>query len=166
MPARAAAWIIIIGQDTTLPFNFNSLIWTAPTNLVRARLVYNGTNTIDSAPVAIAITNGSFGAWFGRRWKCTTIPPARRKSGNTFNMVGDGMNMLSRQVTGDCTFVAHLAGIVSSAAGPDGIAPDGSWRAGIILRGTTNSTIGQPLGDGSGHAICGALQFRWRRNVF
>jgi autotransporter-associated beta strand protein len=60
------------------------------------------------------------------------------------------MNILTRRVTGDCTLVARLASITPNTAGPDGVAPDTSWRAGIILRGTTNATLGQPLGDGSG----------------
>jgi autotransporter-associated beta strand protein len=137
-----------LGQDTSLPFTFNSMIWTAPTNLIRARLVYNGTNTIDSTPVSIVTTNASFGAWNWTPLEVHNYPSGANLQGSTFTMVGDGMNMLSRQVTGDCTFVAHLANITPNIAGPDGLAPDSSWRAGIILRGTTNTTIGQPLGDG------------------
>jgi autotransporter-associated beta strand protein len=137
-----------LGQDTSLPFAFNSMIWTAPTNLIRARLVYNGTNTIDSAPVSIVTTNASFGAWNWTPLEVHNYPSGANLQGSTFTMVGDGMNMLSRQVTGDCTFVAHLASITPNVAAPDGLAPDSSWRAGIILRGTTNTTIGQPLGDG------------------
>ncbi len=139
-----------LGQDTTLPFTLNSLIWTAPTNLVRARLVYNSTNTIDSAPASIATTNGSFGAWFWSPLEMHNYPSGANKSGNTFNILGDGMNMLSRQVTGDCTFIGHLSGITPYNGSTDGIWPSTDWRAGIVLRGTTNATIGQPLGDGSG----------------
>ena len=138
-----------IGQDTSTPFTFNSMIWTATTNLVRARLVYNGTNTIDSAPVSITTTNPALGAWNWAPLEMHNYPSGVSVSGNTETVMGDGMNFLSRQVTGDCTLVGHLAGITTSAAGPDGVAPDSSWRAGIILRGTTNTTIGQPLGDGS-----------------
>ena len=138
-----------IGQDTSAPFNFNSMIWTATTNLVRARLVYNGTNTIDSAPVSITTTNPALGAWNWTPLEMHNYPSGVSVSGNTETIMGDGMNFLSRQVTGDCTLVGHLAGITASAAGPDGVAPDSNWRAGIILRGTTNTVIGQPLGDGS-----------------
>jgi autotransporter-associated beta strand protein len=137
-----------LGQDTVAPFNFNSMIWTAPTNLVRARLVYNSTNTIDSAPVSIATTNSSFGAWNWSPLEMHNYPSGANVQGNTFTLLGDGMNMLSRQVAGDCSFIGHLANITAGTAGPDGVAPDSSWRAGIILRGTTNTTIGQPLGDG------------------
>ena len=46
-----------LGQDSTAPYQLNSMLWTAQTNLVRARLVYNGTNMIDSAPASIVTTN-------------------------------------------------------------------------------------------------------------
>jgi hypothetical protein len=128
----------------------NSMVWSAPTNLVRARLVYNGTSTIDSAPVSLATTNSTFAPWGWSPLEMHNYPSGASIQGNTFTILGDGMNFLSRQVNGDCTLVGHLASITPSAAGPDGVAPDDSWRAGIILRGTTNATIGQPLGDGSG----------------
>ena len=146
-PSRGVDYFI--GQDTTAPFGLNSMIWTASTNLVRARLVYNGTNTIDSAPVNLATTNSAFGAWFWSPLEMHNYPSGASLQGNTVSLLGDGMNMLSRAVTGDCTLIGHLASLTPAAAGPDGVAPDSSWRAGIILRGTTNTTIGQPLGDGS-----------------
>ena len=146
-PSRGVDYVI--GQDTTAPFTFNSMVWTAATNLVRARLIYNGTSTLDSVPVAIATTNGPFAPWSWTPLELHNYPSGAALQAGTFTMVGDGMNMLSRQVTGDCTLVARLASITPSVAGPDGVAPDGSWRAGIIFRGTTNTTIGQPLGDGS-----------------
>ena len=139
-----------LGQDTSTPYVLNAMVWSAPTNLVRARLVYNGTSTIDSAPVSIATTNSSFAPWGWSPLEMHNYPSGASIQDNTFTMLGDGMNFLSRQVTGDCTLIGHLASITPNAAGPDGVAPDDSWRAGIILRGTTNATIGQPLGDGSG----------------
>ena len=146
-PSRGVDYFI--GSTATAPFAFNSLVWTAPTNLIRARLTYNGTNTVDSAPVAIATTNGSFGAWLWTPLEMHNYPSGAAFQGGTFTLLGDGMNLCSRQVTGDCTLIAHLAGQTPNLAGPDGVLPDSSWRAGIILRGTTNTTIGQPLGDGS-----------------
>ena len=139
-----------LGQDTSAPYMLNSMVWAAPTNLVRARLVYNGTSSIDSAPVSLATTNQAFAPWGWSPLEIHNYPSGASIQGNTYSMLGDGMNLLSRQVTGDCTLIAHLGSITPSAAGPDGVAPDGDWRAGIILRGTTNTTIGQPLGDGSG----------------
>ena len=147
-PSRGVDYFI--GQDASAPFTFNSMIWTAPTNLVRARLVYNGTNTIDSAPVTIATTNAPVTPWYWLPLEMHNYPSGAGLQGGTFSMVGDGMNFLSRKVAGDCTLVAHLASLTPNTAGPEGIAPDGGWRAGIVLRGTTNATLGQPLGDGGG----------------
>jgi autotransporter-associated beta strand protein len=147
-PARSADYFL--GQDTTAPFEFNSLVWAAPTNLVRARLVYNGTNTMDSPPVAVATTNSAFGAWYWSPLEMHNYPSGGTLQAHSAKLLGDGMNLLSRRVTGDCTVIGHLSGITANTAGLDGISPDGDWRAGLILRGTTNTTIGAPLGDGSG----------------
>ena len=138
-----------LGQDATAPYFLNSMIWTAQSNLVRARLVYNGTNMLDSAPASVVTTNSTFGAWAWSPLEMHNYPSGANLQGNTFTLLGDGMNFISRQVTGDCTLIGRLAGITPNTAGPDGIYPDSSWRAGIIFRGTTNATIGQPLGDGS-----------------
>ncbi|HEU5069971.1 MAG TPA: autotransporter-associated beta strand repeat-containing protein [Verrucomicrobiae bacterium] len=139
----------VISQDAQAPYAFNAMIWTAPTNLVRARLIYDGTNTIDSEPVSIATTNASLAPWYWSPLEMHNYPSGAGIQNGTLSLLGDGMNLLSRQVTGDCTLIAHLAGITPNTTGPEGISPGSDWRAGIILRGTTNTTIGQPLGDGS-----------------
>ena len=146
-PARGADYFI--GQNAAAPFDFDSMVWTAPSNLVRARLVYNMTNTIDSAPVNIATTNGSFGAWYWSPLEMHNYPSGAGVQSGNLTLLGDGFNLVSRRVTGDCTLVARLANLTPNTAAPDGVSPDSSWRAGIILRGNTNTTIGQPLGDGS-----------------
>ena len=145
-PSRGADYFL--GSGALASPAWNSLVWSAPTNLARARLTYNGSNTIDSAPVTLATTNGSLGAWLWTPLEMHNYPSGAAAAGGAFTLLGDGMNLMSRQVTGDCTLIARLAAITPNQAGPDGVAPDDSWRAGIILRGTTNTTIGQPLGDG------------------
>lgn len=145
-PSQGADYLI--GQDSGAPYALNSMLWTAPTNLVRARLVYNGNNTIDSAPISMVTTNTSFGPWCWTPLEMHNYPSGASIQGSTYSMVGDGMNLLSRAVSGDCTMIARLASITPNVAGPDGVYPDSTWRAGIILRSTTNSTVGQPLGDG------------------
>lgn len=146
-PSQGADYYL--GQSLLAPYNLNTMIWSAATNLVRARLVYNGTNMIDSAPVTITTTNSSFGAWYWTPLEMHNYPSGANIQGNSYAMLGDGMNLLSRQVTGDCTLIARLASITPNVAGLDGVSPDSSWRAGIILRGTTNTVVGQPLGDGT-----------------
>lgn len=137
-----------LGQDATAPYALNTMVWSASTNLVRARLVYNGTNTLDSAPVRFATTNSTLAPWYWSPLEMHNYPSGASVQGNTCTLLGDGMNFLSRRVTGDCTLVGRLSSLTPNTAGPDGVAPDGDWRAGLILRGTTNATIGQPLGDG------------------
>ena len=146
-PSQGADYYL--GQSLAAPHTFNSMIWAAATNLVRARLYYNGTNIIDSAPVRIAATNGAFGAWFWNPLEMHNYPSGATVQGNRFEILGDGMNLVSRRVTGDCTLIARLADLTPNVAGPEGVLPDDSWRAGIILRSSTNATLGEPLGDGS-----------------
>ncbi len=148
-PRPSAGADYLLGQVATAPWGLNSLLWAAPSNLVRARLVYNGTNTLDSAPLSLATTNAAFGPWVWTPLEMHNYPSGAAVQGNTLTLLGDGMNCLSRQVTGDCTLIARLASITPNSAAPDGVLPGSDWRAGIILRGTTNTTIGQPLGNGS-----------------
>ena len=138
-----------IGQDTSAPYELNSMLWTAVGNQVRARVVYNGGNTIDSEPITITTTNSALGAWNWNPLEAHNYPSGTSVQGNKVAIIGDGLNLMSRQVTGDCTLVGHLVDITPNTAGPDGVLPNGGWRAGIILRSTTNSTYGQPLGEGS-----------------
>ncbi|MBN8456414.1 MAG: tandem-95 repeat protein [Verrucomicrobia bacterium] len=146
-PDSAAGYFI--GQDSSAPYELNSMVWTAPVNQVRARVVFNGNGTIDSEPITITTTNSVMGAWSWNPLEMHNYASGASVSGNTVSILGDGMNMMSRQVTGDCTLIAHLADMTPNTAGSDGISPSGSWRGGIILRSTANTTIGEPLGNGS-----------------
>ena len=146
-PTRGADYFI--GEDSAAPFNLNRMIWTAPNNAIRARVIYNNNRTIDSGPIAVATTNQSLGSWFWSPLEMHNHPSGVSVEEETLELLGDGMNLVTRKVIGDCTLIAHLVGMTPNVPGPDGVSPGGDWRAGIILRGTTNTTIGQPLGDGS-----------------
>jgi hypothetical protein len=139
-----------LGQDANAPYALNSMVWSAPTNQVRARLFYNGSRSIDSAPATFTSTNSIVSPWYWLPLEMHNYPSGASMQSGTLRMLGDGMNFLSRKVTGDCLLIGRLTAITPNSAGPDGVGPDGNWRAGIILRGTANATIGQPLGDGSG----------------
>jgi autotransporter-associated beta strand protein len=139
-----------VGQDATAPYDLTSMVWTSASNPIRARVVYNGTNTIDSPAISITTTNPSLGDWIWNPLEMHNYPSGASVQGNKVSMIGDGMNLMSRQVTGDCTLIGRLADITPNTAGPDGILPGGDWRGGIILRSNANTTIGEPLGNGSG----------------
>ncbi|EEF63380.1 Ig-like domain-containing protein [Pedosphaera parvula] len=136
-------------QDSVAPYSANGFFWATNNNPIRARLLYNGTNLLDSAVNLVATTNQALTPWqFGQIF-FHSHPNGASIQGGTYSVIGDGMNLLSRQVSGDCTLISHLANLPSSAAGPDGAAPNSTWQAGIILRGNTNMTPGFPLGTGS-----------------
>lgn len=136
-----------LGQDSTAPYSMNLPFWAATANVIRARVTYNGTNTLDSVVTASATTNMTVAPWLFTPLNMHICQPGAIVQGGKLTLVGDAMNLLSRQVTGDCTIVGRLAAL-PSLGGPDG--SSAQWvEAGIILRGTTNATPGWPLGIGS-----------------
>jgi len=138
-------------QDTSAPYSTSSLFWDSNTNQIHARLYYNSTNIIDSPVNLVTTTNQTLAPWqFGQVFFHDYPSGASIQSG-TYSMIGDGVDLLTRQVSGDCTIIAHLAGLPSTAAAPDGSVAESGWQAGIILRGTTNLVQGYPWGK-SGNA--------------
>lgn len=138
------------GAATSEPFTLDSMIWSAPETEVRARAVYDGSRSIDSGRIRIGSTNAPPDPWIWSLLEMHNYPSGLGVAADAVTLLGDGMNLLSRKVAGDCVLTARLADLTPAGAGPDGVTPSGEWRAGIILRGNTNATLGQPLGDGSG----------------
>ncbi len=140
-------------QDTAAPYTASPLFWDSNNNPIRARLYYNGTKIIDSPVNLLNTTNQALAPWqFGQVFFHDYPSGASIQSG-TYSLIGDGVDLLTRQVSGDCTIIAHLAGMPSTAAAPDGSVAESGWQAGIILRGTTNLVQGFPWGkSGSGNA--------------
>lgn len=134
-------------QDAATPYNVSSFFWNNNNNPVRARVFYNGTNIIDSAANLVTTTNMTLAPWqFGQIFY-HNYPNGASIAGGTYSLIGDGMNLLTRQVSEDCTLIAHLSGLPGTAAKPDGSTPDSGWEAGIILRGNTNIVPGYPWGQ-------------------
>ena len=134
-------------QDTTSPYSLSSFFWANPSNAIRARLFYNSTNIIDSAVNYVNTTNVTLAPWqFGQIFY-HNYPSGASIVGGTYSLIGDGVNLLTRQINGDCTLIAHLSGLPSTAAKPDGSSPNSGWLGGVILRGTTNMVPGYPWGQ-------------------
>ena len=136
------------GQASTAPYTVNACIGAAPGQLLRARLFYNNGYTVDSAPqTVITTTNPNVAPWtLSAIGTQHLFPTGGKTDGGTMSLVGDSVNMLTRQITGDCTFVARLADITSPAALADGSTPSASDKAGIILRASLDPDTGNPLG--------------------
>lgn len=131
------------GQVVGTPYTLNSIFWATNNNPVRARLVYNGSNSMDSAVNLVTTTNLTLAPWQYHQAFYHYEPNGASIQGSIYSLIGDGVNLLTRQVNGDCTLIAHLAGM-NSATAPDGTTAGG--EAGIILRKTTDMTPGYPLG--------------------
>jgi len=136
------------GSSATLPYAVNTMMWASQSNVVRVRLFYNGTNSVDSGEKVVKTTNMNLGSWAVTGIGMHLEPVGAAVVGGTSSVVGDGLNLLSQQVSGDCVVTAHLAGLTTAGGmSPDGQAPDSGWQAGIILKQNTNGTPGSPLGD-------------------
>ncbi len=140
-------------QDTSAPYSSSAFFWDSNNNPIRARLYYNGTNIVDSPVNLLNTTNQTLDPWqFGQIF-FHDYPSGASIQGGAYSLIGDGVDLLTRQVSGNCTIIAHLAGLPSTAAAPDGSVAESGWQAGIILRGTTNLVQGFPWGkSGSGNA--------------
>ncbi|MGC4012968.1 MAG: PA14 domain-containing protein [Luteolibacter sp.] len=142
---------VLLGESTTSPYSVNAFMGASAANQLRARLFYNTGYTVDSAPqTTVTTTNMSVSPWTLTAIGSQHIYPTGGKTvGDTLGLTGDSFNTLTRQVTGDCTFIARLADITGASTLPDGTTPDGSAKAGIILRATLNPDTGNPLGGNS-----------------
>ena len=142
------------GTDTTAPFGINQFFWATPDNAIRARVFYNGTNTVDSAQNLVGTTNMNLTPWslaaIGQHLEAV----GAHVQGGACSVIGDGLNLLSQQVSGNCTVIAHVAGLASVCTSPDGQTPDPSWESGIMLRQNTNATPGRPLGYSTAQYAC------------
>jgi len=87
-------------QDASAPYSVNSFFWNNNNNPVRARAFYNGTNIIDSTANLVTTTNMTLAPWqFGQIFYHND-PNGASIAGGTYSLIGDGMNLLTRQVSG------------------------------------------------------------------
>lgn len=142
---------VLLGESTLAPYTVNAFLGASSANQLRARLYYNSGYTTDSGPqTALTTTNMDVSPWALNAIGSQHLYPTGGKTvGDTLGLTGDSFNTLTRQVTGDCTFIARLSDITSAGTLPDGTTPDGSAKAGIILRATLNPDTGNPLGGNS-----------------
>jgi hypothetical protein len=136
------------GQTNVPPYALNSFFWSATNNAIRARLFYNTSYTLDSPLSFVTTTNPPLAPWLLAGASEHVQPYGAKIDSGTYTLIGDGLNLLCRPVDGNCTIIARVSGITSPAAAPDGTTPSSSWEAGLIMRESTNSTPGTPLGNG------------------
>ena len=134
------------GKSAASPYNLNSFVWASPTNTVAARLVYNKTNTVDSPVISVSTTNLTLAPWQNNQVFFHYDPSGASITNGTYSLVGDGVNLLTRQVVSNGTIIAHLTGMNAAVNPADGSSANPGWQAGIIMRGSTNLTPGYPWG--------------------
>ena len=143
------------GSDATLPHGLKTMMWANPSNAIRARVFYNGTHTVDSAPSVVATTNMCLDPWSLAVIGSHLQPVGAAVQGERCSIMGDGLNLLSQPVSGDCTIVGHVASLGTVAGtSPDGQAPGSNREAGLMLRQNTKAMPGQMLGGKQAPYVC------------
>lgn len=148
--ARGADYLLAESATPAKPVP--GVIWAGAGRTLRARLVYDGNRTIDSAPVNIPDAPPAKPA-DDKAMRFTALehhlyPAGFSRDGDTVTLVGESMGLLTKPFTGDGTLVARLADITPDKPMPDGTTPVDAqnWYAGIILRDNLNPRPGEPLG--------------------
>jgi hypothetical protein len=136
----------LIGEDDSAPYTLEVPLWNKPANKIRARAICANLS-IDSPVAEISTTPESTAPWTLATASDHVQGFGGSAKDSDMKLIGDGLNFLCREVTGDCTLTARVADIAPSGPGADGKHPDWSWRAGIILRQSLEATPGMPLGN-------------------
>ena len=127
-----------------------AILWGGGGQLIRARLIYQGNRTIDSAPFEVPKipTTDQYGPFQLTQLEHHLYPMACSADATSITLVGESMGLLTKPLTGDGTVIAHLAEITSDDKQADGTAltDANNWYAGIILRDNLNARPGEPLG--------------------
>ncbi len=127
-----------------------AVIWGGGNQLIRARLIYDQSHTIDSAPFAIPEIprTTAYGPFQLTELEHHLYPMACGADATSITLVGDSMGLLTKPLTGDGTIIARLAGITSNKKQADGteLMDANNWFAGIIVRENLDARPGEPLG--------------------
>ena len=130
-----------------------AILWGGGRQLIRARMIYRGNRSIDSAPFAIPSIplENRYGPFQLSQLEHHLYPMACAADADSVTLVGESMGLLTKPISGDCTIIAHLAGITSDEKQADGttLMDANNWYAGIILRDNLNARPGEPLGGAS-----------------
>lgn len=127
-----------------------AVLWGGGGQLIRARLIYQGNRTIDSAPFEIPKIPAAeqYGPFQLTQLEHHLYPMACSADATSITLVGESMGLLTQPLAGDGTVIAHLADITPDDKQADGttLADSNNWFAGIILRDNLNARPGEPLG--------------------
>ncbi len=147
--ARSLEYLLAENTDPAAPTP--AVLWGGKNRSLRARLVYSGNRTVDSAPVVLPDAPPPPSGKDALKLSALEhhlYPPAFSEDKGVITLAGESMNLLTRPVTGDCTIVARLVDITPDKAQADGTTPQdaSNWYSGIILRNNVNERPGEPLG--------------------
>lgn len=137
---------------TTSPFNATALLGSGANHL-KARLVYGAGSafTVDSAPVDVTAVQPVLSPWNFSAIGQHSFQAAAGHDAGTWSLVGDGMNIVWQEISGDETIIAHVAGkpATGGANGSqfDAVGFDSGWNGGIMFRENLSPNPGAELGS-------------------
>ena len=137
-----------LGESAAVPYAFKAFLGAVEKQPLRARLVYNDHFTLDSPIRVVKVSVPSLAPWQLTAVGDRTRPAGADIQDGRYSLTGDGLNLLTQRMEGDCTLVAHLAEITSGKPAPDGATSAHAWSAGIIMRASTKAKPGSELGEG------------------
>jgi hypothetical protein len=147
---NAKAMDYFLGSSTAPAEPVAAAIWGGPQKLIRARLVYDGNRTIDSAPISLnkLASNGAENGYRLTSLEHHLYPVGVEHMADKLTLVGESMALYTKPHKGDVTLVAHLADITPDKPAPDQtrLKDAANWFSGVILRASTNARPGEPLG--------------------
>ncbi len=137
---------------TTSPFNTTTLLGGGDNHL-KARLIYGAGSafSVDSAPVDMSAVQPVLSPWNFSAIGQHAFQAAAGYDAGAWSLVGDGMNMVWQEISGDETIIAHVAGkpVTGSANGTqfDAVGFDGAWDGGVMFRENLSPNPGGELGS-------------------
>ena len=136
-----------LGEDDSAPYEIEAPLWIGECIRIRARAFFGKQQSVDSEPCMVNVRTPDTAPWKLATASDHVVGYSGLVKGGELHLTGDGLNLLVREIKGDCTLTAHVAALPSVNGGFDSRGAHPSWQAGIIFRSTLDTTPGSPLGN-------------------
>lgn len=136
-----------LGDDDSAPYEIEAPLWIGDSIQLRVRAFFGNQQSVDSKPCVVSAKASEAAPWKLSTASDHVVGYSGSVKGGELHLTGDGLNLLTQEINGDLTLTARVAAMPSGTGGFDSREAHPSWRAGIILRSTLDTTPGSPLGN-------------------
>lgn len=147
---RETVWAVKSG--TASPFTASALLG-AGANHLKARLFYGAGSafTLDSPPIDLTATQPILSPWNFSSIGQHLFQASAGYSDASWSMVGDGLNLVWQEISGDETIIARVAARPPTGSANssqfDGVGFSSGWSGGVIFRENLSPSPGSELGS-------------------